>query len=215
MKVLLLIISSPGEAYDIFKETWKTYMHLHGDMDSFFIELRPDAPEYGLLEGATILFQGEECIIPGCLRKTILALRKYRDQYDFVVRTNLSSIIDLPRLYDYLQESPNRTCYAGYHGYYGSIQFCSGALFVMSRDIASYVADNADIASTLPDDVYIGGLIMNRYGVIYRLLNRHDYSAGNVDIQAPACFHYRFKSEDRMEDTEMHKKYATLVNARI
>jgi len=168
MKVLLLIISSSGEPYDTFKETWKGYMNSHENIDSYFIELDPDIGEEMIIDrrNSTIIFRGEESIVPGCLLKTVLAMRKYVDKYDFIVRSNLSSLVHLPRLYKHLQKIDIPLYYAGVLGNHYGIIFASGALFIMSKEIAKYIADHTDITNTMFDDVYIGNLITQKYGYI-------------------------------------------------
>ena len=210
MKVLLLILSSNGEYYRAFKETWKSYMNSHKHIDSFFIELHPDISSLEK-DDNVLAFEGEESFMPGCLQKTVLAMQKYIDEYDYVVRTNLSSVVHLPRLYKCLEQISDPLYYAGVNGYHQGIRYCSGALFIMSKNVASYVSQHADINSSLIDDVCIGHLITQKYGLIHGSLHRQESILGNIEIEDPTCFHYRFKSSNRHHDIKLHREYTELI----
>lgn len=210
MKVLLLILSSPSKTYDGFKETWKSYMKCHPNVDSYFIEL--EQKKQALSEdGFTLTFTGSESVIPGCLNKTLLALNHFKEMYDFVVRTNLSSLVHIPRLFEYLTKLKKERIYAGITGHYYTWKFRSGALFVMSKDIASFVAEKGNIHHELHDDVYIGLIIQQNYGEIGIPLNRQSITERSIDIDDVECFHYRFKSDDRLKDVQNHRTFAQKI----
>jgi len=185
-------------------------MNIHENIDSFFMELHPDTTTIEEEENL-LAFEGEECIIPGCLQKTMLAMQKYVGQYDYVVRTNLSSVIHLPRLYRYLEKITDPLYYAGYIGYDNGVIFGSGALFIMSKEIASYTVQNARVDHGVVDDVYIGSLISHGYGHILQRLNRQSCLEGNINVDDESCFHYRFKSFDRGQDVILHKQCAAKI----
>jgi len=184
------------------------------NIDSFFIELHPDTSLIAS-DDRVLAFEGEDSFEPGCLQKTILAINKYiingECEYDYVVRTNLSSVIHLPRLYEHLERVTDPIYYAGYMGYHRGISFCSGALFIMSKEIATYVGKNAYMYSMVPDDVYIGDLITQKYGYIHRSLNRQECGKGDINVEDPMCFHYRFKSSNREEDVELHRECVEMI----
>ncbi len=67
----------------------------------------------------TIYVKQSECLIPGILAKTVKALEWASDHYDYVWRTNLSSVLDFDGLYQYcLNISNNTGFYGGYIGEY-------------------------------------------------------------------------------------------------
>ena len=210
MKVLLLILSSNGEYYRAFKETWKSYMNSHKHIDSFFIELHPDISNLEK-DDNVLAFEGEECIVPGCLQKTVWAMQKYLGKYDYVVRTNLSSVIHLPRLYKHLEKITDPIYYAGYVGHENGIIFGSGAMYIMSKEVAFYAAQNASTDHDMMDDVYIGSLIGRKYGYMLKPLKRQSCLLGNINVDNSTCFHYRFKSSDRGKDNILHKQCAAKI----
>ncbi len=157
----------------------------------------------------TIYVKQSECLIPGILAKTVKALEWASDHYDYVWRTNLSSVLDFDGLYQYcLNISNNTGFYGGYIGEYqhstnillkkegvwGNYQFshfASGAGFLMSRDVVEYLLENQSLLRwDLIDDVAIGLLLEPVFGLVH--IERqwvHCGDAINRDV-----FHYRCES---------------------
>ena len=110
----------------------------------------------------------DDCI----LRKRLLAFDYLANQrrYDFVYAVCATSYVDLSALKRYVGGVPSSGVYHGplyVHGPSG-FPFVSGASFLLSRDMAAALADNAaQILSThpatMPDDVVIGHFIASRY----------------------------------------------------
>jgi len=120
-------------------------------------------------DAMTIYIKGEETYIPGILNKTIEAIRAIGLDYDFVWRTNLSSVLDFDGLIRYCNGvveqrevskhsvSSHRVLhhrevlYAGYIGWTENleleadvdsyIRFASGAGFLLSREAVQYLLD--------------------------------------------------------------------------
>jgi hypothetical protein len=104
----------------------------------------------------------------GILRKRLIAfgyLAKHR-AYDFIYTVCAASYVDIDALGRYVRTIPRRGVYHGglnvdaETGY----PFVSGASFLISRDVATHLADNAatilaGYPDTLPDDVAIGHFI--------------------------------------------------------
>ena len=132
MRVLVLVIASFDKPvyYDMLN-VWKERC---GDCpfetDVWFVRSKPDSEWIGdiindILDpelkdryeldifNKTIFVRGDECLIPGILNKTVEALSFFlreRDPYDFIWRTNLSSVLDFRGLHSYvsgLQSSVN------------------------------------------------------------------------------------------------------------
>jgi hypothetical protein len=114
-------------------------------------------------DAMTIYVKGEETYIPGILNKTIEAIRAIGLDYDFVWRTNLSSVLDFDGLIRYcngavkqreahqhrvLDESNKKVLYAGYIGlapieaeFDSHIRFASGSGFLLAREAVEYLLD--------------------------------------------------------------------------
>lgn len=70
------------------------------------------------------------------LWKTLGFLFEHRhDEFDYIVRVNVGSYVNVNRLMSYLKESPKNNFYCGQVGEYDGIAFVSGSCFILSRDL--------------------------------------------------------------------------------
>jgi hypothetical protein len=157
----------------------------------------------------TLYVRGDECLIPGILHKTVEALSFFLgsgDPYDYVWRTNLSSVLDFAGLERFLSSiSLTKSLYAGYIGL-GSLNngsstfFASGAGFLMSRDVAMYLVSNRDyLRWDLIDDVAIGALLEPRFGLMHleRCWVQSEHIVAEKDV-----FHFRCESYQHLRTVE-------------
>ena len=140
MRVLNLVIASDNEPYyEWFVRQWRSYMHMHPSIDSYFVWMRSnhhDGERTVQIDGDSIVVDGEEGGgIPSIFDKTILAMEYVlsRQVYDYVLRTNLSSFFVWHRLVSFLKGCP-RTNFVVGHLVQGA--YPSGCGFVMSVDVA-------------------------------------------------------------------------------
>ncbi len=206
---MLVISSDTSPVYARHREVWKTYMNSHPDIDCSFITYRPlvfvptRTDDTLLLRG----FDHYETIF----QKTIEALQYFlsRKSYDYVVRTNLSSVWDLRGLRSFLETAPRERFYAGQAGIHTAtgIAFVSGSGIVMSSDVVrTLVANHRGVGSLSAfDDVAIAKAI----GLSPLPLARVDFTSlahydAHRDKIPPGVFHYRIKHADwkgdRMEE---------------
>jgi hypothetical protein len=172
----------------------------------------------------TLFIRGDECLIPGILHKTVEALSYFLRErssliippYNFVWRTNLSSVLDFEGLQRYLGTINSSGFYGGYVGKALSgatisgatvskdIFFASGAGFLMSRDVAEYLVLNRDsLRWDLIDDVAIGALLEPRYGIVP--IDRCWIQSGEEVVGshvANGVFHYRCESYQHLRTVE-------------
>jgi len=168
----------------------------------------------------TLFIRGDECLIPGILHKTVEALsfflrelRSLRAQpdgciippYNFIWRTNLSSVLDFAGLERYLGTINSSGFYGGYVGKTVSVDenifFASGAGFLMSRDVAEYLVLNKDsLRWDLIDDVAIGALLEPRYGIVP--IERCWIQSGEEMVGGNGVFHYRCESYQHLRTVE-------------
>ena len=177
----------------------------------------------------TLYVRGDECLIPGILHKTVEALsfflRELRSlraplclrpdgcmipPYDYVWRTNLSSVLDFEGLERFLL-SGTKALYVGtkalYAGYIGkalnngsSTFFASGAGFLMSRDVAMYLVENKEFLRwDLIDDVAIGALLEPRFGLKH--LERCWVQSEDI-VAEKDVFHFRCESYQHLRTVE-------------
>lgn len=205
------------------------------DIDIWFVKAKPerlwvgdianDGPLSDTVEfdrdAMTIYVKGDETYIPGILNKTVEAIRAIGLEYDFVWRTNLSSVLDFDGLLRYCrgQTSQNLRCvfYAGYTGLAdvatnkdidSNIRFASGSGFLLSREAVQYLIDNEGmLRRDLIDDVAIGALLEPRFGIVH--LDRCRIKTGEENVASVvSCgvFHFRcetFKHERTVEFMNM------------
>ena len=160
----------------------------------------------------TLFIRGDECLIPGILHKTVEALSYFLRErssliippYNFVWRTNLSSVLDFEGLRRYLGTISSTGFYGGYVGKTvgeKDIWFASGAGFLMSRDVAEYLVSNRDsLRWDLIDDVAIGALLEPRYGIVP--IERCWIQSGEEVVGGNGVFHYRCESYQHLRTVE-------------
>jgi hypothetical protein len=140
-KIIILILSSPGDIYLKFKELQIQYLSLFIPLIKFyFIEFNELQNEDVIEKNNTLTFKGNECITPGMIIKTSLAinyLKKY--DYDFIFRTNLSTVINIHKLIRFINKhDPNKDMCTGFivRG------FITGTGIIMNKNVANIIANN-------------------------------------------------------------------------
>lgn len=138
--------------------------------------------EYYLDDEKYILYiHGEETFLPGILDKTIKALdifqNKLKMEYDFVVRSNISTFMNFENVFSYLSNFNNPKTEMYYIGamqkvkwldpkggivdkqYWGTI-FASGVCIIMSSALVNNIINNREkLHYNIIDDVSIGHYI--------------------------------------------------------
>lgn len=83
------------------------------------------------------------------------------DEFDYLLRTNLSSFYVFPRLLEFVRSLPKTKCYAGCRGVQG-VPFASGSGFLLSRDLVRILLSNKQYLYDnyrCFDDVAVGQLM--------------------------------------------------------
>ena len=132
------------------------------------------------------------------------------NNYDYVIRTNLSSFYYFPNLLKYLKTLPKEKCYNAVVGYYDGQTFGGGAGIIFSRDVVELMIMNKSELSdysSYPDDVAIAKFLRN-YDIEVTPAPRVDiytYSSWveNMNTIPSDAFHFRFKNaHDHLRLTE-------------
>ena len=231
MNILVLIISSNNlPIYEKNKEVWRTYMNLYSNIDSFFIEYHSELSLKK--ENNTIYLPGKECF-ENILSKTLISLdyfiNKSNKKYDFVVRTNLSTVWDFHYLLKYLEMLPKEKVYAGPIGPYYHVEngvfwfhFAGGMSIIMSIDVCELLLlpekqkiakefnnmDDIDIGYTL----HISGIYLTPFEY-FKVNSLHQFYQFESTIQSKKYLCYRAKSEskNRNEEPECMKNIVKLL----
>jgi hypothetical protein len=105
VKIVVLIIASDFENHYIeMQAIWKKYMNIHPNIVCYFIKSDINIQDDIVIDENTIYVKNEESLIPGIYNKTIEAI-KYclkNIDYDYIYRTNLSSLIDMDQMYSFI-----------------------------------------------------------------------------------------------------------------
>lgn len=221
MKILVLRLHSDGLEYDEMKKH-----HMEND-DSIFLTYNENIEEDVKYSEQDKLFEikGKNTYVPGLLEKTVKALKYFieKSDFDFVVRTNSSTVIDMEELKKKLSYLSSKHVYGGHVfraiwlNEVGGItpnvferikdtEFVSGTSMIMSKSVCEYILNNEQLLDySIVDDVAIGLLLKNIGGPnVY--LPFHE----GVTLEPNCCF-YRFKSDNRIQDiTNILKQYSLL-----
>jgi hypothetical protein len=135
--------------------------------------------------------KGSESVVPGILNKTIRAIEICKElniDFDFIVRTNISTVVNFPALQQLLirDRHNNRIQYAGQKKVidwldppsglvdetFFNIPFVTGICIILSRNIVNLLLDSKDsINYSLIDDVAIGEFMYKKGIPIFNLSN--------------------------------------------
>ena len=214
-KIIMLIISSNNiEFYKNMREVWKKYMNNNPNITSFFIENDPSIDKDIIVDkkNNTIYYKDEESYIPGILNKTIKIIEYLikNNDFDYIYRTNLSSVINLDKLYSYIQN--NDIDYAG-HDY---AKFISGSGIILSKKTCKIlIEDKSLINNKNPDDLAIGlkleNLVEKKHIEYYGISNLDDKIFNNDEITKinPNIFQFRCRFANEHDNTSqvMEKVY--------
>ena len=200
--IILIIASDHIDNYVKMQQIWKLYMNTHPHIKSFFIKENNQLTVPLLVDedNDTIYVKCEASLAPGVLIKTIKSFEYIYENYNFkyIYRTNLSSFLDLHKLYTFSQSHSFQ--YGGIIGTHTNIKFASGSGFFVSKDCVNYLINNKNIDYyTYLDDVELGKTLSQVYQITF--VNRTgftDFDTKQIkdsDIIESSTFHFRCKNE--------------------
>lgn len=231
MNVLILIISDDSlPHYRNNKDVWRSYMNSRSNIHCYFIEFNPDESKvYPYIENNTIYFKGEESR-QNILIKTINSMEYFMNsgvQYDFIVRTNLSSVWDFDAFNQYLNKLSTKKIYAGSIGpFYNPdnfnvwFYFVGGMGIIMSNDICKLIIENRKTAESFKiiDDIDIGyaishfniPILSKEFLIVSSLA---DFEQKREIIKTRQEIFYRAKSstENRVDESIYMRKIVNLI----
>lgn len=184
LKILVLIITSDNDpVYKELQNIWRRYMHNDPEhIEAYFIRGDHTLPVQYKIENDVIWSKTIESLNPGLINKTILSLEallpRIQTEFDYILRTNLSSFYVFPRLLKFLETCPDHKFYGGSVVFN---TFCSGSGFLLSPDLAQMlVAHKAHFLNNRSgeDDVLIGKFFTN-HGISRSPHPRMDFACLN------------------------------------
>jgi len=122
MKILHLVLYSDNTDYykKMYKLTSEYYKIFSDRIDTYYYKFDNSITEEFLLVDNILNIKGSESYIPGILNKTIKAFKYFApkiDEYDYILRSNISSVINFTKLFEFLET--NEINIGMYFCYYG------------------------------------------------------------------------------------------------
>jgi hypothetical protein len=211
-KSLMLIITSDDKpVYLELQDLWRSYMHNYKkEIDVYFLKANPELDVDCLIKGDTVWARTEESLKPGILNKTLLAFEYFRKnhtlEYDFIIRTNISSMYVMPKLFDYLNTLPHSNIYAGSRmsdsGDWSSLGWdqAAGCGIIFSVDIIDFLLVYKKLLyndARWNDDNVIGSFLVSHnikylYHPRYNFYSMNDFNVIKKSLP-DNIFHYRVK----------------------
>ena len=187
---MLIISSDTDPVYEDHRKVWLSYMNSNPQIECYFIQYR-NGPQR--IEGNTFWLTGVESF-EKIITKTLDSFNYFlKNDYDFIVRTNLSSLWNFNTLLKHLETLPRNKVYNGFIGYFNDFQFASGSGYIITSDVAELLLHNRQFVESYHqlDDVAVG-FSLNKLGVYPSPGRRND-----TLVCEKNSYHYRFKNFDR------------------
>ena len=219
VKILNLILYNNEPEYEKMRNIIGAYLKTTG-IQYYFYCYDPTIRDLYIIEGDLLKIRGVENYNPGITLKTIDAIKiSLKYDYDYILRSNISTIIDIPRLTDYLDSNPME--------YGGGIRFklkwldpmcgihdrmhwntiyAQGTAIVMSRKTVKLFIDNRSSADTkIIDDVCIG-VFAKQFNIPTVRIGGDRSFAVNAQSATDDGIFYRNKRSDRKLDIYFMQK---------
>jgi hypothetical protein len=146
--------------------------------------------------------------------KTLLAFEYALENYDFdfVLRTNSSSYIDVQGLTDFVVNQPPKNFLGGVQGNFFGQKFTSGAAYLLSRDVVSALARSGaslwqhHVVDDVAMSIVVEELQLARSVPIERIiLNDWEEAAETPAEEFEGVFHFRCKTGNASETIAIMK----------
>jgi hypothetical protein len=220
-KIYILIIYSPGKNYDKMlkiQQPYYEYFQKNLNIKYYFIQFREQDEEITIDENKHFIYvKGKEGEM-NILKKTVESMKYIikNDSFDYLIRTNISTIIDIYNLLEFCKTIPRKKYYGGGHvlelkwgnNYllYGTF-FIQGTGIIFSRDIVEDICENeSSLEYKIIDDVSIGIYIKKKHPDIFETTNKYSNQV---------AIHVGCKCHKQTENIEILKKVVFFRNRTI
>jgi len=164
-KLMVLVLGSCGHHYDKFKTIWEKYAFTFPEIKTYFMYVGTDLKEPKPYD---LVFEDLEDGYPVSAERTVKAF-EYVDStydYDFLLRTNLSTFWNFEMLLENLKSLPKRKCYQGHgplpHWFDPDERYyLSGVDTIISRDLVTEAVERG-LHTNCPEDDAMGKLFFTQ-----------------------------------------------------
>jgi hypothetical protein len=216
-KILNLILysmnetSSDNEYYLKMIALQKEYMKSCG-MTFYFYCYKEDLQDEYVIEDNMLYIKGTESFIPGILEKTIRAFEITKNlDYDILIRSNISTVIDYNNLQKILYKIPNDVVYAGgsclTHNWLDlksgidkiyNIPFVLGTSIILKKQGVDIIIKNKHLLPTTIIDDFAIAILFNKLG--HKVFGFDNYYRYNLNHLISDIIFYRNKNHNRNID---------------
>jgi hypothetical protein len=220
-KILNLILYNTNDKHEEHMREILMEHNKNHNIESYFYCYKLGAKKARLMNGV-LYIPGKESYLPGVLEKTLDALKFFKDKkYDYIVRSNISTIVNYNELYKQLKAGeldyggplyyvgPLVDLNAGMtkekHAIYKDHHFVSGICIVFSKTAVKLLVENKKtiLSYGIIDDVAIG-IFLHDKGLKRKEIGINSCSFDNR-IFKPNIIAYRNKCDDRNIDIKNMK----------
>lgn len=237
VKILNLVIYDETNTSNCYNEMLQIQRtNVFPNVSTFFVQYRSQEDEL-VEDGDFIYVRGEETHL-AILRKTCLALKYLlaNNTYDYVLRSNISTITNFQELTKHLQDAPRNNLYTGGNIYnlqwldppcgihdnsiFG-LNYAQGTGIIMSVDVVSkFTDDSSTLLHNVIDDVSISQWLHTHFPICTEKI--HAYKASYVELRGTFlpenilsyCFVRSRHNHDRNIDVENMKKVVAMIMGR-
>lgn len=210
-KICILIIFSPNPIYDKMFPILHNYYSQFKNLLFYFTQMRENQAKHIEIdqEKNMIYVKGKEALMT-ILKKTVDAMKyiikTHENEFDFLVRTNISTVINIHLLQKFLCKVPPSKYYGGGHILKCSwgqdrrmwgVWFSQGTGIIFSKDIVDEICKNDDcLEYDIIDDVSFGRYIRKYHPDIFDNTDKYiKYNAMHI-----GCNCCKKPSEDEIEN---------------
>jgi hypothetical protein len=236
IRILNLVLYSEGPDYNEMRSLTHSYYKRFKNVDTIYYAFSENIDSDVYDDKTNILYiKGKESYLPGILDKTIKAFYHCKticENYDYIIRTNISTVVNFDKLSYELQKRPidyggglsnyiSKDYIDEYNGItkgnnkkFENLYYPSGTCMIFSRDLFENMMDMIDqVDYSVVDDVSIGEFVRKYFPNEYREIkgyNKYFLFVEDIeDIKDEKHTNYIFfrnRNNSRKKDVE-HIRY--------
>lgn len=182
MKICTVVLTYDTSLYNQFDSLKRRYLE-NRNTDYYFVYNGTDTTKHNLANRTINYFSEEKhpAGIPMMFRKFIEVIKSgLLDEYDFVIRSNSSTFINIDVIKEILQTKTTRLYMGKCEIDDPSPNFVSGTCTIFSADTLKLLAENSDTVNHYREDDVVIGQIMKNIGIPATYLPWYEFYNYNI-----------------------------------